>query len=241
MAVVWIVESPSAGVSRMAGALCGLVAVRAFASVRSMMQVAACEPIPAGASPRLILIEESQAGAPASREHHIREIQQVLDRNGWQYLSVLIAPPSTQTLVEQIRGILTIVPQLSPDFRQRREGDLLLDLDSRKVSCISCGQHEVLSPTETRLLRHFMERRDEVTARSELMSVVWHGAKVAPRSLDAHVSRLRKRVAFTGVMIEPVYGDGYRLSTGTGCEAASGRMAASRGDSTGVGRAAPRT
>ncbi len=241
MAVVWIVESPSAGVSRMASALCGLVAVRAFASVRSMMRVAACEPIPAGASPRLVLVEEPQVGAPQFCEPLIHEIHQVLERNGWSGCPVMIAPPPSQTFVEQIRAILTKAPEVSAEFRQRREGDLLLDLDSRKASCISCGHLEVLSPTETRLLRHFMERRDQVTSRSELMSVVWHGAKVAPRNLDAHVSRLRKRVAFTGILIEPVYGDGYRLSTGAGCEAARGRMTASRGDSTGVGRAASRS
>lgn len=240
MAVVWIIECPSAGVSRIASALCGLVAVRAFGSVRSMLRVAACESIPAGATPRLVLVDESLLGGTGSHDRIFKDIEQVLERNGWTGWSVMLAPPVSGGLVDQVREILTRLPQLSAEFRQRREGDLLLDLDSRKASCVSCGRIEILSPTETRLLRHFMERRDQVTSRGELISLVWHGMKVAPRSLDAHISRLRKRIGFTGVQIETVYGDGYRMSTRTGCEAASGRMTASRGDSTGVGRAASR-
>ncbi|NBQ54896.1 MAG: winged helix family transcriptional regulator [Proteobacteria bacterium] len=113
-----------------------------------------------------------------------------------------------------------------------------LDLDAGKATCLGCGQNDTLSPTETRLLRLLLEHRDRIVTRSEVIAKVWNGTKIAPRSLDAHISRLRKRIGFTGVVLESAYGDGYRLSTGAGCEAASGRMTASRGGSTGISRTA---
>lgn len=239
MAVVWVVESPASGIPRITSVLCGLVAVRAFASVRSMLRVASCEHIPPGASPRVVLLDPALIRDPRGFQRLACDIDDVLGRNGWHGISVLQAGPDSAQMVDQIRAILGSVHPAGAELRIRRSGELTLDLDSRKVSCFSCGQHDVISPTEAALLRHLMERDGQVISRMELIEAVWHGVKIASRSLDAHVSRLRKKITFSGVSIDTAYGDGYRLVRGSGCEAARDRMAASRGDSTGVGRAAP--
>ncbi len=255
MSVVWIVENPAAGTARITNLLCGFIAVRAFATVRSMLRVALCEPHSAILIPRVIVLGDRRVAGSGSSEKVVAEIRGALARNGWGGLQIVIVDGrdgasgthevgisydvKIENLVECIRGLTTSDSNLtSAGIRQLQEGDLRLDMDAGTATCLGCGKNDTLSPTETRLLRLLLEHRDRVVTRSEVIAKVWNGTKIAPRSLDAHISRLRKRIAFTGIVLESAYGDGYRLSTGNGCEAASGRITASRGGSTGISRTA---
>ena len=238
MAVVWIVENPAPGPARITSLLCGFVAVRAFASVRSLMRVASCDPLIPGTNPRLILVDREQLPTITTEVQVADDIRKVVARNGWNEVQIIPVEPGDD-VVERVRQALTIAPNRPSEFRTLQMGDLLLNLDACKASCRACGQVETLSPTEGRILRFLLAHHDRTITRQEVIGSVWNGVKIAPRNLDAHVSRLRKRIAFCGVKIESAYGDGYRISIGNGCEAASGRMATSRGGSTGLGRAAP--
>ena len=241
MTVVWIVENPASETSRMTSLLCGFVAVRAFATVRSMLRVASCEPLSPGGSPKIILLDREQVFVLQSSEAVISDIRLVLNRNGWGDVNLLVVDERREDLVDRVRHLISNASPAMAEVRQIHEGDLRVDLDAGKVICLACGQHDTLSPTETRLLRLLLEHRDRVISRAEVIAKVWNGTKIAPRSLDAHISRLRKRIGFTGVVLESAYGDGYRLSTGSGCEAASGRITTSQGGSTGIGRSAGRS
>ena len=252
MAVVWIVENPAQISSTMAGQVCGIAAVRAFATIRSLLRVSACDPVPAGATPRVILIDESLLPARTASALVARELVSTFSRNGWPEPAIVVAGAASPEAVEApvaavidrkqasecVRQLLSLAQDPVGVLRQLREGNLLLDLDGCRVGCVACGKRESLSPTEVRLLRTLLEHKDRLVPRQEFVEMVWRGTKVASRTLDAHVSRLRKRIEFTGARIENSYGDGYTLLTDGGCEAARGRMAASRGGSTGVGRAA---
>jgi len=255
MSVVWIVENPAGGTTRITNLLCGFIAVRAFATLRSMLRVAQCEPHSASITPRIILLEEQCMVGSGSPEKVLSEIRAMLTRNGWDDVEIVLVDArdgasgtsefgtsrhvKMENLVECVRQLTSNASnRMSVGIRQLHEGDLRLDLDAGKATCLGCGQSDTLSPTETRLLRLLLEHRDRIVTRSEVIAKVWNGTKIASRSLDAHISRLRKRIGFTGVVLESAYGDGYRLSTGNGCEAVSGRMTASRGDSTGISRTA---
>lgn len=257
MSVVWIVENPAAGTARITNLLCGFIAVRAFATVRSMLRVALCEPHSAGITPSIVLLEDHCTAGSRSLEKVVAEVRGVLTRNGWDGVQIVMVDSrdgasgtedpgisrhvKIGNLVDCIRQLTSYASNSTlTGSRQLQEGDLRLDLDAGKVTCLACGQHDTLSPTETRLLRLLLENRDRVVTRSEVIGKVWNGTKIATRSLDAHISRLRKRIGFTGILLESAYGDGYRLSTGSGCEAASGRITASRGGSTGISRTAAR-
>lgn len=255
MAVVWIVENPGPAATALTRLVCGVAAVRAFASVRSLVRVSACDPVPAGAAPRVILVDHAQLPDAVALVPVARELCVIFSRNGWAEPAIVLVgqgemlstqqlePPVTAAVsatqvVECVRQLISISRDQAAATRQLREGDLLLDVDACRVSCVACGKKESLSPTEARLLRCLLEQAESVSTRKSVMAAVWGETRVASRTLDAHVSRLRKRIEFTGMRIESAYGDGYRVVKGGGCEAVRGRMTASRGGSTSVGRAA---
>jgi two-component system phosphate regulon response regulator PhoB len=97
-------------------------------------------------------------------------------------------------------------------------GSLSLDPVSHRVSV--AGQTLDLAPTEFRLLQVLMSRPERAFTREQLLDLVW-GRKiyVAERTVDMHISNVRKALAQHGLgaMIETVRGVGYRLSSiGTG-------------------------
>ena len=91
---------------------------------------------------------------------------------------------------------------------------LVLDQESYRTTVD--GQPIELGPTEFRLLRHFMNHRDRVFTRSQLLDTVW-GANVyiEERTVDVHIRRLRKALEpFSKEhLIQTVRGAGYRFST----------------------------
>ena len=66
-----------------------------------------------------------------------------------------------------------------------------MDLAKRRVTREGRAIH--LSPTEFRLLQYFMEHPGRVFSREQLLDAVWGlDAEVEPRTVDAHIRRLRK-------------------------------------------------
>lgn len=71
-----------------------------------------------------------------------------------------------------------------------------------------------ISRTEFRLLRYFMQNRQKVFSRDQLLSAVWgDDAYLSDRTVDVHILRLRKILKEHGQdgMIVTVRGAGYRL------------------------------
>lgn len=75
--------------------------------------------------------------------------------------------------------------------RRLQVGDVDLDLEKRSVR--RGGRHVRIGPTEFRLLESLMEQPGRVWSRAELLRAVWgQAADVELRTVDAHVSRLRR-------------------------------------------------
>jgi two-component system, OmpR family, phosphate regulon response regulator PhoB len=69
--------------------------------------------------------------------------------------------------------------------------DVEMDLTSYCVR--RNGRETHLSPIEFKLLRHFLERPEQVVTREELHRAAWlDNIHVGPRTIDVHVGRLRK-------------------------------------------------
>jgi len=95
-------------------------------------------------------------------------------------------------------------------------GGLVLDTASHRVT--ADGQVVTLGPTEFRLLRFFMEHRERVYSRSQLLDRIWGGnVYVEERTVDVHIRRLRKALEpfARDALIQTVRGSGYRFSTQT--------------------------
>ena len=76
------------------------------------------------------------------------------------------------------------------------------------------GEKVELTHKEFELLKFFMENRDVVFSRDELMNNIWGMAYVAEtRTVDMHIKTLRQKLGSAGGQIKTVIGVGYRLES----------------------------
>ena len=121
-------------------------------------------------------------------------------------------PFSVNELLARIKAVLRrTAPQ---DNKERLEANgLLLDPVTCRVSAAEIPVE--LSPLEYRLLHFFMQHRERVYSRQQLIEQVWDTAFVEERTVDVHVRRLRKLLEPSGHdrLIQTVRSAGYRFSS----------------------------
>jgi DNA-binding response OmpR family regulator len=70
-----------------------------------------------------------------------------------------------------------------------------------------------LTPHEFRLLIHFITHEDHILSRDQLMTAVWGDEiHVLERTIDRHVSTLRRKLDENHEQLESIHGIGYRFS-----------------------------
>jgi two-component system alkaline phosphatase synthesis response regulator PhoP len=123
-------------------------------------------------------------------------------------------PFSLKELIARMRAVLR---RLSPDEIERGPsqliyGDIKVDVNSRQV-CIG-GTEVNLTPTEFHILVLLMREPKKTFSREEIIARVFDIAfDVFDRSVDAHISRLRRKLKTEASQyIQTIYGRGYRLS-----------------------------
>jgi DNA-binding response OmpR family regulator len=111
----------------------------------------------------------------------------------------------------RLRGRAT--PVNGPNIFQ--VGSLKFDLAAQRLALAARGRSESrvdLTPIEFKLLLHLAHHEDRILTRGDLMKSVWgEGTGVSDRTVDTHVSHLRKKLGHQGCEIQPVYGRGYRF------------------------------
>jgi two-component system, OmpR family, phosphate regulon response regulator PhoB len=120
-------------------------------------------------------------------------------------------PFSPRELVLRVAAVLqrTQAAPVVGAGRQLRAGPIVLDLDALGV--VVDGAPVELTPTEFRLLQALVERRGRVQSRQQLLEVAWDiHVRIATRTVDMHVQRLRAKLGSGGDLIETVRGFGYR-------------------------------
>ncbi|RYZ69847.1 MAG: response regulator transcription factor, partial [Proteobacteria bacterium] len=103
---------------------------------------------------------------------------------------------------------------VDPALNRVTRGDLELDLESMRLFRNDQGiLHEIpVTPIEFKLLLYMLKRGDSIFTRDQLLEAGWNDlTEVFDRTVDAHLSKLRKKLADTEVRIEPVRGVGYRI------------------------------
>jgi two-component system, OmpR family, alkaline phosphatase synthesis response regulator PhoP len=121
-------------------------------------------------------------------------------------------PFSPRELAARIKAVLRRVsPQSSATSSATvRHGDLTIDMGRRDVSCK--GKCIALTATEFRLLHHLANHPGRVFSRSELIdAALGREIAVIDRTIDVHVTSLRKKLGDCGEWIETVRGFGYRF------------------------------
>ena len=116
-----------------------------------------------------------------------------LDIGADDYIS---KPFSSRELISRVRALLRRAhPALSDEVLE------FYDLKFNQTTMeVTRGGHTVtIGPKESRLLATLMERPGRVLSRTQLLDLVWgHGVYVEERTVDVHVSRLRKALNSAG-------------------------------------------
>ena len=97
-----------------------------------------------------------------------------------------------------------------------QRGDLKIDVTKQRVFRQKGDVQESISltPKEFKLLVHLAKSEDTVFTRNQLMDAVWGSdSAVFDRTVDTHISSLRKKLGASSVYIESVLGTGYRFTT----------------------------
>lgn len=92
-----------------------------------------------------------------------------------------------------------------------RIGDIDLSRETRRI--MRAGRNIHVSPIEFRLLECLMETPGGILSRTQLLEKVWGSTKIDNRTVDTHISRLRKVLVRDDEAdpIKTVRGRGYRL------------------------------
>lgn len=121
-------------------------------------------------------------------------------------------PFSPREVLLRVRAVLRRTPNLprNSPANQIQIDNLKIDIDKHQV--FSNGDVIDLTATEFKILSLFAHSPGRVFTRSILMDAVWgqeyYGIE---RTMDTHVSRLRRKLGQFGERIETVHGVGYRL------------------------------
>ncbi len=91
-----------------------------------------------------------------------------------------------------------------------RFGDLALSISQQRLVV---GETSVdLTSKEFRLLRLFLNGPEKIYSRNEILQSIWGtDTHVVDRTIDTHISNLRKKIQSSQIAIESVAGEGYRL------------------------------
>ena len=120
----------------------------------------------------------------------------------------VVKPYSPREVVARVKAVLRRangVPQAGPVS----VGALEVDLSTYLTRCH--GEEVALTPSEVRLLAHLAKEPGVVRGRTELLEVTGDDAFADPRSVDAHVKNIRRKLGVCGEQLETVRGVGYRL------------------------------
>lgn len=125
-------------------------------------------------------------------------------------------PFSAMSLVMRVKAIFRRIEfekqntALSEDARELSFGDIKMDLRGKTVN--TDGKEISLTPNEYDLLKYLMEKNDQAVSRDELLESIWgYNTEIETRATDDTVRRLRKKLEHSKVVIEAVWGFGFRL------------------------------
>ncbi|HEY1683219.1 MAG TPA: response regulator transcription factor [Tepidisphaeraceae bacterium] len=132
----------------------------------------------------------------------------------------LTKPFSPRELVARVRAILRRSSGEQPAAQVVRRGDLVIDTLRHEVKF--AGKPIALTATEFRILEFLASRPGRVLSRDQIIdAALGQTAAVIDRTIDVHITSLRKKLGTGGAKIETVRGFGYKFRDDASEEAVS--------------------
>lgn len=120
-------------------------------------------------------------------------------------------PFSMRELVARVRSVLQRSGRFTPDRMVHYKG---LVVDTVERTCTVDDKPVQLTGKEMDLLVFFLDNRDKIFSRAEILNRVWEtGVYVVDRTIDVNVGRLRKKLGPYGNNIVTKQGQGYGFKT----------------------------
>jgi len=127
----------------------------------------------------------------------------------------IIKPFNSLELKARVEARLKKI-QLQDKLSTVSEWDLLkLDKNKQRVSVLESDDFETVDLThiEFKLLTYLSDREEVVVPRDEILNEIWgKEVYVYSRSVDTHISKLRKKLGPASGYIQSVHGTGYKFS-----------------------------
>lgn len=117
-------------------------------------------------------------------------------------------------LKARIEARLRAFQSQAKDHQQIKLGNLMIDSDKMAVQIKAQDRtnHIDLTPSEFKLLKILATRPGQVYSRDYLIDHVWGISKhITERTVDAHISHLRKKISLSTAQVETVLGAGYKI------------------------------
>lgn len=118
-------------------------------------------------------------------------------------------PFSPRVLMARVKSVMRRGTQSREKSEFMKVGNIELDTGRHEVR--SGGVAVQLTATEFKILHFLMSRPGRVRGRLEIVEEVSGDVAVLERTVDAHVTSLRKKLGASGELIETVRGVGYRM------------------------------
>jgi len=125
----------------------------------------------------------------------------------------MIKPVKEPELLARVEALYRRISKVQPEVQKIEYGNYELDRDTRTFR----WKNEVIGLTQKEfdLAWHLFSRIGEITERTEIMKTVWDtSADLKTRTVDIHISRLRKKLGLNGedgLRLTGIYNHGYRL------------------------------
>lgn len=126
----------------------------------------------------------------------------------------IVKPPHSAELKARIEARLRAAQAQAKDSQHIKIGNLIIDSDKMSIQIQLADKVENvdLTPSEFKLLKILSTRPGQVYSRDYLIDHVWGIAKhITERTVDAHISHLRKKISLSTAKVETVLGAGYKI------------------------------
>ncbi len=122
----------------------------------------------------------------------------------------IVKPFSPREMVARVKAVLRRATLAADNAEMLRVGDLCMDVARHEVTFKT--KPVELTATEFRVLMYLASRPGRVASRSDIIDgALERDAAITDRTVDVHVTALRRKLGKGGDLIETVRGFGYKL------------------------------